>query len=331
MRLRAGRRRLPGRWRSRMLVVVSGLLMANLALASCDGAPFAGYLAAAPTPLATATALPPAADANAAADQGPDARSFALGCVPNAPKPQPRIVLGGGYGGSRAPNEVALTFDDGPTPYSTPPILTELERTRTPATFFVLGLYARVWPDLIKREWNNGLFAIELHSWDHPLMSRQSDAQLQHQFGDTLVAMRAVMGPHACIWLWRPPYGDYNAHVVQVAARYGLTTVNWDDAGLDWTLPGAQVIANNVISELHPGAIILLHDGPANRQQTLAALPLILSALKARGLKPVTLPQLLADAHYPGVAVVGPAPLAPAWPTPAPFAPTATPTYTGTH
>lgn len=313
-----------------MLAAVSLALVATLALASCDGSPFAGFAASGPTLRATATATPPAADANAAADQGPDARSFSLGCAPDAPRPLPRVITGGGYAGTRAPNEVALTFDDGPTPYSTPPILQELERTRTPATFFVLGLYARVWPNLIRREWNDGLFAIEPHSWDHPLMSRQTDAQMHHQFGDTLAAMRAVMGPRACIWLWRPPYGDYNAHVLQVAASYGLTTVSWDDAGLDWTLPGARVIANNVLRMVHPGAIILLHDGPANRQQTLDALPIILSALKARGLKPVTLPQLLADAHYPGVSVMATPPLAPTWPTPIPFPPAVPPTVLAT-
>jgi hypothetical protein len=67
---------------------------------------------------------------------------------------------------------------------------------------------------------------------------------------------------------------------------------------------------------LHPGADILLHDGIGNSTQTLLAVPAILAALKARGLKPVTLPQLLQDCHYPGVSVLGPPAVPASWPTP---------------
>jgi peptidoglycan/xylan/chitin deacetylase (PgdA/CDA1 family) len=226
------------------------------------------------------------------------------------------------------PNEVALTFDDGPTPYSTPAILSELERTGTPATFFVEGQYVHHWPYLLQREWDDG-FAIGVHTWDHAWMPGQTVDQMHHQFGDTIAAIRAVIGQHACLWLWRPPYGEYNAQVLHVAESYGLSAINWNDAGLDWTLPGAATIANNVIQRLRPGVIILLHDGPARRQQTADALPLILAALKARGLKPVTLPQFLADGHYPGVSVIGAPSVARTWPTPGVYIPVPAPTQPG--
>lgn len=76
----------------------------------------------------------------------------------------------------------------------------------------------------------------------------------------------------------------------------------------DWmeTRPGAEQIAHNVLSRAHPGAIVLMHDGPALRDQTAAALPLILRGLAQRGLTPVTLPKLLADGQYPGVRVTSP-------------------------
>jgi peptidoglycan/xylan/chitin deacetylase (PgdA/CDA1 family) len=70
---------------------------------------------------------------------------------------------------------------------------------------------------------------------------------------------------------------------------------------VDYSRPGPVHIAATVLSEAHPGAVILMHDGPAWREQTLAALPIILAGLKARGLKPVTLPQLLMDSQYPSV------------------------------
>lgn len=227
-----------------------------------------------------------------------------MGCHNGAPAPLPAVVYDSGYySNRRAPAEVALTFDDGPSPSSTIPILSYLESTNTPATFMVIGNQTAASPDLIRREWRDG-FAIGVHTWDHPDMLQQTVPQMNHQFGDTLKTLHSILGADACIWLWRPPYGDYNALIMQVAASYGLTTVNWDDSGLDWTQPGVQQIADMILSLIHPGSVVLMHDGPAQREQTLAALPLILAGLKARGLTPVTLPRLLADGGWPGVHVV---------------------------
>jgi chitooligosaccharide deacetylase len=212
---------------------------------------------------------------------------------------------------------VALTFDDGPTPYTSPPIFSYLEQSHTPATFFVEGQYIHEWPNLLQREWADG-FAIAVHTWDHPLMTKQAPAQVHHQFADTLTAIHSILGPSACVWLWRPPYADYNASVLKAAASFGLTTITWDDSSADWTRPGVQQIVKNVLSAMHPGAVVLMHDGPALRDQTAAALPFIVGWLKTHGLVPVTLPKLLADGHYPGVNV---APLSGAGtPTPSSFA-----------
>lgn len=225
-----------------------------------------------------------------------------MGCLGARPAPLGQVIrLGANLSsGHAAPNEVALTFDDGPTPYSTPPILDYLEKTHTPATFFVMGEYVKEWPDLLRREWRDG-FAIGVHTWDHPYMTRISYSAAQAQFVNTLNAIDDALGGGPCIWFWRPPYMDQNAQVIAHAASLGLSTIDWDDDSRDWSRPGAQVIANTALAEAHPGAIIIMHDGPANREQTLAALPLILAGLKARGLTPVTVPQLLMDGHFAGV------------------------------
>jgi peptidoglycan-N-acetylglucosamine deacetylase len=225
------------------------------------------------------------------------------GCINGKPPPPlPGVVVTGKSPHSTLPPpmEVALTFDDGPTPDFTPQVLNALEKAHVPATFFVEGQYAHLWPQYVQREYQDG-FAIGMHSWNHPDMTTVNDGQLHHQINDSLDAIRQAIGDDkACLWFWRPPYGSYNAHLLNYTRTNNLTSINWDDAGLDWTLPGAAGIAANVKRYLHPGAIILLHDGPANRQQTVDSIPLILQILNQAGLQPVTIPQLLFDAHYYG-------------------------------
>lgn len=326
------------RWRQKLLIMVSLLLIALSALlwqpeihASAARAHPTGTTGATATakprptvtgtsvPAATATILPtttPSASQRNAARQG---------CAAGIPRPYPAVINNGKLPGTPgpAPNEVALTFDDGPTPYSTPTVLTALENTHTPATFFVEGQFARLYPDLVRREWDDG-FAIGMHSWDHPDLTRLSDASLQHQLMDTLDAVHAALGPAICLWFWRLPYGSYNQRVLQAATSDGLTAFNWDSLGYDWQRPGAQAIANNVLKTVHPGSIVLLHDGPAAREQTAQAIPLILAGLNARGLILVTLPQLLADSGFPGVRTDLPLPPS-ATSTPRPHGPVSTP------
>lgn len=290
-------------------VVLSGLGIQQIGLVGFAGAPLLGGTptpATTPTRAPTATA-PPTATSTPAPPINPNiSRNDAMGCHNGAPPPSPIVMRGSAlYDPAQpVPNEVALTFDDGPTPYTTPPILDYLEQSHTPATFFILGQYAHIWPYLVQREWRSG-FAIGAHSWDHPPMTIVPDAAMPHQFGDTMAAIHAALGADACIWFWRPPYGSYDGRVVGIAQSYNLTTVMWNDDPADWSRPGVQTIASRVLEQARPGSIILMHDGPANREQTLAALPIIVEGLRERGLKPVTLPQLLFDSHYPTVDISG--------------------------
>ncbi len=243
-------------------------------------------------------------------------RNAAMGCTSGAPAPYLGLIDNGQYPGEAGPppNEVALTFDDGPTPYSTPTILAFLEKTHTPATFFVEGQFASLWPDIVRREWNDG-FAIGAHSWNHRQLTALAPAELHAQFSDTVKAIHKAIGKDMCLWLSRPPYGSAKTREIAVAASFGLSTINWDDSSGDWLRYGATNIAQTVLQQIRPGGIVLMHDGPAEREQTAQALPIILAGLQARGLRPVTIPQLLQDGHYPGIAV-----------TPLPIAPAGTPT-----
>jgi len=207
-----------------------------------------------------------------------------LGCRSNG-RPAPSFIGSGRY--------VALTFDDGPSPDYTSAILTTLERTRTPATFFVVGENVQRYPDLVRREAGDG-FTVGVHTWDHPDMTKLSPQQREWELAATAQAIHSALGADYCLSFWRPPFGDYDDAIVAQADSLGLSTVTWDVDSQDYLTPGVQLIVDRVLSTVHPGAIILLHDGDHSRWQTAQALPLIITGLKQRGYIPVTLPVLLA-------------------------------------
>jgi peptidoglycan/xylan/chitin deacetylase (PgdA/CDA1 family) len=209
-----------------------------------------------------------------------------------------------------AAHEVALTFDDGPSPTATPQILAALRQAGAQATFFVIGTHVHAFPDLVRRELAAGN-AVGNHTFDHPVLGRLNWFSVGSELQRGTDAVTDALG-NRCVWLFRPPYGapSWNAVVAGRVRQAGLVPVLWDVDAADWQRPGAAIIAARIVARLRPGAIILLHDGaPDNeiqdRSQTAAAVPLILAALRARGLHAVTLPQLLLDA---GVAQSAPAP-----------------------
>jgi chitooligosaccharide deacetylase len=214
-----------------------------------------------------------------------------LGC--SGPLHPPASVIRSGLTTTSA---VALTFDDGPSPDWTASILTTLEQTHTPATFFVVGASARSYPDLIRREVADGN-VIAMHTWDHPYMTKLSAASRAWELASTANAIHNALGPTYCLPYWRPPFGDYNGAVVAQTTAMGLTTVTWSVDPQDWSSPGVQTIVDRVLSAAKPGSVILLHDGYFHRQQTSEALPLIIQGLHNRGLTTVTLPQLLGAAQ----------------------------------
>jgi peptidoglycan/xylan/chitin deacetylase (PgdA/CDA1 family) len=214
------------------------------------------------------------------------------------PMPLPPAIYSAS-GSSSARGEVAVTFDDGPSPVYTRQILSILNAWRVRATFFVVGHHAQLYPDIVRAEWLAGN-AVGNHTFSHPFLPGVSPAQLQSQLSTTTRALQAITDD-PCIWLFRPPYGGVDANILAEARRQGLTTVLWDVQAEDWLRPGASIIASRIVSQLHSGAIILLHDSAPDgeipdRSQTVAALPTILAAIRNDGLRAVTLPHLLLDA-----------------------------------
>lgn len=199
--------------------------------------------------------------------------------------------------------EVALTFDDGPSPGYTKTILTVLSRYHVLATFFMLGVWVQRYPELAQAVVAAGHAAGD-HSWGHPDLTRLSASQTNQQLASTISILQQTTGVRT--HLFRPPYEAYTLQVLHIASSLQLTTILWNVDPRDWSRPGSRAIISNVLSHTHNGAVILLHDGGGNRAQTVEALPTIIKQLRARGFTFVTIPQMLA--HLALTATPSPSP-----------------------
>ena len=193
--------------------------------------------------------------------------------------------------GSRRRKDVALTFDDGPSPF-TPQVLAILRREHVPATFFEIGRQAQAFGALTRTESRDG-DAVGDHTQTHPLLSRLAPAAQETEILSAAGHIRAAGA--AAPLLFRPPYGSFNAATLDVARRAGMLMVLWTVDTKDFSRPGVARIVYTALSGARPGAIVLMHDGGGQRSQTVAALPRIIEGLKRRGFHPVTVPRLVAD------------------------------------
>ncbi len=228
----------------------------------------------------------------------PTTTSVARATSPSPARPEPRrnptvseldrlIRLGRPlYCGGHTGHYVALTFDDGPGPY-TPLALRILQRARVHATFFIVGRNIAGWPDLPRQELE--LAALGDHSWTHPELTRLTAEEMRSELADTKSAIEKASGEP--VKLFRPPYGAHNAAIDAQAGALGMLQVLWsidsgDSQGADY-----DQIQKTVLREIRPGSIVLLHE---NRGQAIRAVKYhILPELRRRGLTPVTVPELL--------------------------------------
>ncbi len=212
-----------------------------------------------------------------------------IGCTPRGP-----IYNESGPGRRRV---VALTFDDGPSGF-TPQILSILERKRVPATFFVIGDQVAGHPELLRRALRDGDMVGD-HTWTHADMTQLTPAVQGRQIALTAQAIQQATGLRPC--LWRAPYGAIDGRIEVLARSMGLISVQWDTDPQDFTMPPVAAIVRRVLHGnpadpdpgVHPGAIVLMHDGGGDRSHTVAALPRLIDGLRARGYGFVTVPALL--------------------------------------
>ena len=211
----------------------------------------------------------------------------------------PRLSREGRYL-ARGPDdrpEVALTFDDGPDPRSTPRVLETLDRYGAVATFFCVGAAAHAHPDLLARAARAG-HLIANHTWSHPYLPDLSHPELRWQVEATGTALAAAAGQAAVPGLVRPPYGAYTPEILGWLAEQDATTVLWDVDTNDWQLPGPGIIAEQAVRGARNGSIVLFHDGGADRTQTATALPTVIEGLLDRGFRFVTVTRFLPPARH---------------------------------
>ncbi len=193
-------------------------------------------------------------------------------------------------GTARKP-EVALTFDDGPGPY-TPAVLSVLERYGVHATFFIIGRMLQYFGESAKREVRDG-DVLGDHTETHPPMAQLPAHEQYEELFEQAARVELQGAPRPD--LFRPPYGSFNATTMAQLQRLHMLMVLWSVDTDDYQQPGVAAIVHTALAGARPGAIILMHDAGGTRTETVEALPIIIRELRAKGLKPVTVPQLLAD------------------------------------
>lgn len=185
---------------------------------------------------------------------------------------------------------MALTFDDGPGPY-TPAIVRTLVRTHTPATFFIVGQSLTDFSSALQSELRHG-FDIGDHTENHAWLIHLDETGQLAQIHDAASRLERLGVPAPR--LFRPPYGAFDTTTLALLHRMRMFMVLWSVDPGDWRRPGRGAIVSGVLSHAQPGAVVILHDAGGDRSQTVAALPAIINGLRRRHYDLVTVPRLLA-------------------------------------
>ncbi|MFD9564880.1 polysaccharide deacetylase family protein [Streptomyces sp. NPDC059994] len=199
---------------------------------------------------------------------------------------------------------IALTFDDGPGPY-TAQLLDILGREGVRATFFLVGdKPVHTYPDLVRRIAAQG-HAIGNHTWTHPVLTGLPEAEILRQLTLTQWALKELTGVRPT--LMRPPKGLTDARVTGAARALGLAQILWNVTATDYHNTTTELVRKLVLERALPGGVVLLHDV---LKWTVRAVPGIIAGLRGAGYTLVTVPQLYENMQ-PGEQY-------PVWVTPAP-------------
>lgn len=190
---------------------------------------------------------------------------------------------------------IALTFDDSPDENNTFAVLEILERYNVKASFFMIASTMNdINASAVQRAHAEGHLILN-HSFTHPRFTSCTPEQLIGEARAAGERIHALIGKTPA--LLRPPYGSLNRNVVDTLNAQGYTTVLWSLDSLDWALSDPDAITGNVISNVRPGDVILMHSSRSNGA-TVSALPGIIVKLAEMGYRFETLDRLLRVEPY---------------------------------
>jgi peptidoglycan-N-acetylglucosamine deacetylase len=178
------------------------------------------------------------------------------------------------WGGLRTEKVVALTFDDGPKPGMTEPLLEILTQEQVPATFFVIGRHVTAYPDLTRQIVNAGM-ELANHSYTHPNLTKIGETAIAREIMQTQNAIFQVTGKLPRFV--RPPGGNWSNQVAKVCRDWGMIPCMWTVDVYGSEVIGAQSVADAILMQTRPGSVILMHNG---KLSTLQALPTVIKELK---------------------------------------------------
>lgn len=218
--------------------------------------------------------------------QNPTARKLANIPKPPEPKPAPAPAPAAPTPAPTTGNKViALTFDDGPGPY-TEKLLDILDKYDAKATFFLIGSKVSGQASVVRSIQARG-HQLGNHSWSHPELPKLSVDQIAGEIDRTNEAIRQATGVKPSIL--RPPYGAVNGVVLEQLRLRNMSSILWSVDTRDWADRNSQIVCSRAVAGARPGAVILMHD---IHQTSVNAVPCILSSLKQQGYSFVTIQRL---------------------------------------
>ena len=216
--------------------------------------------------------------------QNPTARKLAN--IPKPPEPKPEPAPAPAAPTPTVANKtIALTFDDGPGPY-TAHLLDILDQYGAKATFFLIGSKVSGQASVVRSIQARG-HQLGNHSWSHPELPKLSVDQIAGEIDRTNEAIRQATGVKPSIL--RPPYGAVNGVVLEQLRLRNMSSILWSVDTRDWADRNSQIVCSRAVAGARPGAVILMHD---IHQTSVNAVPCILSSLKQQGYSFVTIQRL---------------------------------------
>ena len=220
--------------------------------------------------------------------QNPTARKLANIPKPPEPKPVPKPAPAAPTAANSGGKVIALTFDDGPGPY-TAQLLDILDQHGAKATFFLIGSKVSSQANVVRSIHARG-HQLGNHSWSHPELPKLPVNQIVGEIDRTNDAIKQATGVTPSIL--RPPYGAVNGVVLEQLRLRGMSSILWSVDTRDWADRNSDIVCSRAVAGARPGAIILMHD---IHQTSVGAVPCILNALKQQGYSFVTIQGLIGN------------------------------------